>query len=80
MNDWINKYFLKIRKQTLDNKTVPLSYRGQAQQRPWQFSVVPCSEDQAGGVAIFAIEGESDVLPGVIWIDLKNKTHTEFRV
>ena len=49
---------------------MPLSYRGQALQRPGQFSVGSCSEDQTRGVAILGVEGESDVLlAGVIWID-----------
>lgn len=51
------------------------SYRGQAQQRPRQFLVISCSENQTRGVAILGVEGESDVLTGVIWVD-KDK---EFR-
>lgn len=49
-----------------------LSYRGQAQQRPGQFPVVSCRESQNRGAGL-GVEGESDVLTGVIWVD-KNES------
>jgi len=53
-------------------QTVDLSYRGQAQHRARQFSVISCRENQTRTQtrgSILGVEGESDVLAGVIWED-----------
>ena len=53
---------------------MPLSYRGQAQQRPGQFSVVSCWENQTRGEAMTGVEGEADVLTGIIWGDTEESS------
>lgn len=57
------------------SRTVALSHRGQAEQGPGQFPVVSCTEDQTRGVASLGVEGQCDILAGVIWVDKEFTPH-----